>query len=149
MARLLIFSLVLVCAAGAQALAQVRTIGYDRFMSLSESGQKRAFGEADPGTKAMLKRVHAERWLQRHRAGLSQREIKAVERGIAFLSPELYEADPKDTRAREDEMVHSLVCSLGRDNVRAAFTFFPPEKEKTFGRRVEDLFYWLHACLVG
>jgi hypothetical protein len=148
MIRLLVVSVVLLLGALSTATAQVRTIGYDRFMSLPESGQKRAFREADPGTKAMLKRVHAERWLQRHRAELSARQIAAVERGIAFITPELYEAAPETTFARENEMAHSLECALGRENVRAAFTFFRPE-ERTFGSRVESFFYWLHACLIG
>lgn len=148
MTRLLVLSIILTLGAPLPGLAQVRTIGYDRFIRLSDFDQKKAFREADPGTKAMLKRVHAERWLQRHRAELSERQVKAVERGIAFLTPELYEANPKVTFDRENEMTHSLVCALGREDVRAAFTFFPPEKQ-TFGSRVEDFFYWLHACLVG
>lgn len=148
MARLLALALILTLGAPVTGRAQIRTIGYDRFMSLSDFDRKKAFREADAGTKAMLKRVHAERWLQRHRAELSDRQIKAVERGISFLTPELYQADPKVTFERENEMTHSLVCALGRDDVRAAFTFFPREKQ-TFGSTVEDFFYWLHACLVG
>lgn len=148
MTRLLALALILTLGGPMTAAAQVRTIGYDRFMHLSDVDRKKAFREADAGTKAMLKRVHAERWLQRHRAELSGRQITAVERGISFLTAELYQADPKVTFERENEMTHSLVCALGRDGVRAAFTFFPPEKE-TFGSRVEDFFYWLHACLVG
>ena len=148
MTRLLLCSIVCFCAAGAPGFAQVRTIGYDRFMSLPERDQWKAFREADPGTKAMLKRVHAERWLQRHRAELSERQIKAVERGIAFITPELYEAPPQQTLARETEMARSLECALGREHVRAAFTFFPPEKQ-TLGTSVENFLYWLHACLIG
>jgi hypothetical protein len=116
------------------AQAQLRTIGYDRFISLPDRAQRAAFREADPGTKAMLKRVHAQRWLDRHRAELSARQIAAVERGIAFITPALYEANPQDTLTRETEMAHSLECALGRERVRAAFTFFPPEKQ-TFGSR--------------
>lgn len=138
----------LVLAAVGTPRAQVRTIGYDRFISLPKADQNRAFREADPGTKAMLKRVHAERWLQRHRAELSARQIAAVEKGIAFLTPELYAAAPESTLKREIEMAHSLECALGRENVRAAFTFFPPEKQ-TFGTTVENFLYWLHACVVG
>jgi hypothetical protein len=148
MTRLLAASIVLALGSMTIAHAQVRTIGYDRFMSLGESEQKRAFREADPGTKAMLKRVHAQRWLQRHRAELSARQITAVEKGISFLTPELYEASPAATFEREVEMAHALECALGRENVRAAFTFFPPEKQ-TVGQKVESFFYWLHACLIG
>lgn len=147
MIRRLALSIVLALA-GTTASAQIRTIGYDRFMSLSERERQAAFREADPGTKAMLKRVHAERWLERHRAGLSDRQVKAVERGIAFLAPALYEATPEQTLSQEIAMTESLVCALGRANVRAAFTFLPPEKV-TLGSRIEDFFYWLHACIVG
>ncbi len=129
----------------APTTAHIRTIGYDAFLRLPEKQQKTAFRDADPGTKAMLKRVHAQRWLDRHRAELRDWQIAAVEKGIAFITPALYEASPLE---QELEMTDSLVCALGREQVRAAFTFFPPEK-RTFGSRLEDWLYRMHACLVG
>jgi tryptophan 2,3-dioxygenase len=148
MPRLLALPLLLALALGipGEARAQVRTIGYDRFMSLTVREQQAAFREADPGTKAMLIRVHAQRWLDGHRAELSARQIAAVERGIAFITPELYEASPQDTLAREMAMTHSLECALGRANVLAAFTFFPPEP-RTFWSTIENWLLRMQACL--
>lgn len=132
----------------APTTAQIRTIGYDAFRRLPESRQKAAFRDADPGTKAMLKRVHAQRWLEAHRRELGDWQVAAVERGIAFLTPELYQASPQDTLKQEVEMTNALECALGRRRVLAAFTFFPPEKD-TFGSRVEEWLYRLHACVIG
>jgi len=143
---LVVVAMVAILVGGAAPAAQIRTIGYERFMSLPESQQRTAFHEADPGTKAMLKRVHAQRWLDRHRTSLNPRQIKAVEQGIAFLTPALYEAAPEQTLKSEVEMTQSLVCAIGRQNVRAAFTFFPPEPQ-SFGSKIEDWFYWLRACV--
>lgn len=145
---LVIATLSMVAALALDGAAQVRTIGYDRFIRLPQREQNAAFRDADPGTKAMLKRVHAQRWLERHRAELSARQITAVEQGIAFITPDLYEAAPQETFRREVEMAHALECAIGRRNVRAAFTFLPPGTE-SFGSKVEDFFNWLHACLIG
>lgn len=130
----------------AHTSAQVHTIGYEAFRKLPESRQNAAFRDADPGTKAMLKRVHAQRWLDAHRRELSQWQIARVEAGIAFITPELYKANPQDTLKQELQIANSLECALGRRRVLAAFTFLPPEKY-TFGSRVEEWLYRLHACV--
>lgn len=132
----------------APTTAKIRSIGYDAFMRLPEARQKAAFRDADPGTKAMLIRVHAERWLESHRQELSGWQIASVEKGIAFVTQALYEAAPQETLTQEIAMANSLECALGRRRVLAAFTFFPPEKQ-TFRGRVEEWLYRLHACVAG
>lgn len=142
-------AVVLACGGAVAAAAQGQPIAYADFIKLQGEAQRAAFRRADPATRAALLREHAQRWLQQHHGRLDAEQVAAVKEGIAFITPSLYERPGEERLAQEDALLRRLVCKLGRDDVRAAFTFEPPPPARSFWSMAEEWIDWMRACLAG
>lgn len=134
--------------AGAEQHAPALTAAdYDRFMRAPVDVRHERFDRLDPEHKSWLKREHARRWLAKNRDRLNAKQTAAVTAAIEYLSPELYRTpyDPESRKA-ENTIKRNLECSLGRDNVVAAFTFLPPEPGSTWRDWADEWLTWFKEC---
>src|SRR5690606_38768814 len=127
----------------------VQEITYEAFVSLDDEDRRATFTELPPERKSAFKRERARRWVEANQAILSPRQLAAMERAIAFLSPRLYASRPSDAdRQAEAALQRELECSLGRERVYEAFTFFEPVRgERTIGHIVDEWLFWFDNCL--
>ena len=124
---------------------------YDEFIRLPIDARAKQFGTFEPETKALVKRTHAQRWLDEHRTSLSREQIGIVEEAIRFVTPEIY-AKPErpEIRKREEAIINKLRCSLGRKNAMAAFVFDAPAANApaSWRSRVDEWLSWFSECAV-
>jgi hypothetical protein len=129
------------------ARQQPNNLTYDGFIRMDQEEREHQFRDASPETKAMLKRTHAERWLAKHRKGLRESQIKLVEEGIAFITPELYRT-PEDPqlRLKEEHLKKRLTCGLGQRQVTGAFTFWDQTARPSLMDTVDEWLNWFSKC---
>ena len=135
--------LALALAVSPQTPATTPDSQYKEFMKLSATERTKAFQSAEPETKAVLKRIHAERWLTANSRRLSREQIDLVKEAIAVLTPALYESppDPGVTKKSLDLQL-KLQCALWRSDVIAAFQFDEDGKSGRF----DDFMFWMKQC---
>ncbi|MBI2219607.1 MAG: hypothetical protein HYU53_00165 [Acidobacteria bacterium] len=148
-----IAAILLLTFAAPSAVARAGDNGYEQFMSLTAEQRREAFARLPADQKAALKRTHAQRWLETHRAELSAGQVAAVEQAIDFVTPELYDGpQTEERRRREQEIRKRLECSIGRDRAAAAFVLMPEIPQPTpegLGRVVDQWLGWFVDCVIG
>jgi hypothetical protein len=127
---------------------------YDRFIALEPGARREAFHQLPPADKAGIKRTHAERWLAANRPSLSPKGIAAMERAIAFVTPDLYQNQDPTAEQREEERAigRGLACSIGPERASEAFALWPPglKDERTrITKLVDSWFTWFENCVIG
>jgi hypothetical protein len=142
--------LLLVGALTLQVPTERRELSYDSFMARPPAQRAELFVNADPETKALLVKAHAQRWLDKNIDLLNARQVQLVKESIALISPELYrqphQTDPSTELARRSrELGEQLQCRFGRADLIAAFK---PEVEPPPPSWFDDLWHWFSACLL-
>ena len=121
-------------ALSASSEAQV-TVSYDEFGPMDDQQKIVVFNEVSQENRALLVRTQAERWLAAHRDRLSDEQVEAVERAIAFIEPSLYDSERTEAeQAASQEVMGRVMAVLSREEVRQAFTrhgaYIPPASDK-------------------
>jgi hypothetical protein len=125
--KVLVVSFLSTSSVSAIAALEQPGMTYEQFMQLSAPNRNARFASLSAAEQAVLKRTHAERWLDAHRGSLSPRQIELVLETIAFVSSDRSRSPQKsDDSTYADELQRRLTCELGRARVTAAFTFLDP-----------------------
>jgi len=121
-------------------------ISYEEFMKLSSSSRRARFSGANPETKAIIMRTHAERWLAANRGRLTTGQVSLVEQLIALVTPAWYR-NPVDPEAKRkfDALEAQLRCRVRRSDLMAAFK---PSLDPVPASWLDDLRAWFGDCLL-
>jgi hypothetical protein len=166
----LVIVVVLCAAAAAQGPVHVEGVDYEVFMALEPEQRRETFSKLPPADKATIKKTHAERWLAANRPSLSPTGIAAMERAIAFVTPDLYQnQDPTAAQLEEERaIVKGLECSIGPERAGEAFALWPAfalgsssrglrravpqgstDERSRFTKLVDRWFAWFENCVVS
>lgn len=129
--------------------APVQDAVYDTFIRQPPNQQRLAFAMLTAENKSVIKRAHAQHWLDQHRAELAASQVAVVEEAIAFVSPDLYR-NPADAKLRQKEeaLRSKLTCALGRRRVQEAFAFLEPAKGETWMEAADSWLSWFSDCVL-
>jgi hypothetical protein len=127
-------------------------ISYDEFTKLTPQARRERFSMLPAEEKALIKRMHAERWLAANRSRLSNAQLAVMNEAIDFIRPEIY-VRPADTDIveREEALRQKLTCILGSSNAREAFVFdLPPlsSQAPSLQDRVDEWLSWFSECVL-
>lgn len=125
---------------------------YDEFMRLSADERESRILQMGLAGRLALRRIHAQRWLDKNRASLRASQVAVVQEAIDFISPERYDApyDPELAK-QEADIAHRLACALGEQRALAAFTFRdePSQGNRTWSNLLDTWAQWLVECVTG
>lgn len=121
---------------------------YQEFMKLAPQQRTARFAALSPENKALIKRTHAEQWLEKNRGRLSAGQVDLVQKAIGFVTPTLYRTpnDPelvKKSKALESE----LRCRVRRSDAIEAFG--PSRSPIPRASWLDDTWAWFESCIVG
>lgn len=151
-ACILVFLLATPTAGNQRSSADETGIPYDEFVTLSAAAQASALRQMAPDRRAILKKIHAERWLEKHRASLDASQVAAVQAAIDLLSPGRSgnRQDPASIE-REAQVAHRLWCAIGEERALEAFTFRDqaPTVDRSWSALLDSWAQWLVECVIG
>lgn len=128
-----------------------KTPSYEEFAQLPSTQRDALYATLSPEQKAELLRTRFQRWLDEHRATLSNRQVSAVREAIEFVTPELLRA-PDDPKTIEKQLAVSakLSCALGSDLAYSFAKGLPPSQrvERTWTQVVDTWIEWVVECVV-
>ena len=136
---------------GSAAIQTPKRPTYDEFAQLPSTQRDALYATLSPEDKAELLRARFQRWLDEHRATLSNRQVSAVREAIEFVAPELFRT-PQDPKAIEKQLAVSakLSCALGAELAHSLAEGQAPSQrvERTWTQVVETWIDWVVECVV-
>jgi hypothetical protein len=136
---------------GSTAIQIPKKPTYDEFAKLPSSQRDALYASLSPEDKAELLRASFQRWLDEHRATLSNRQVAAVREAVEFVTPELFRT-PQDPKVIDKQLAVSekLSCSLGPELAYSLAKGQAPSQrvERTWTQVVETWIDWVVECVV-
>jgi hypothetical protein len=149
----LVFVLCATAALGNQRPAPDQPrLSYDEFLKLDDQERESVLSRMSVEQRIVLRRAHAERWLEQNRPSLTASQVAVVTEAIQLLSPERYRnpSDPELIK-QEERISHRLACSLGERRALAAFTFRsqPTPPARSWSAVLDSWAEWLVECVMS